>query len=295
MTPSAAFPFESKFVEVLGSTMHYVESGSGDPILFVHGNPTSSYLWRNVIPYAAVHGRAIAVDLIGMGKSAKPDIDYRFFDHLRYLEGFIDALELRNITLVLHDWGGGLGLTYARRHPDNVAAVAFMEAVVKPIDRSEMDLPVRFVFDRMRDPKKGDRMNLDKNFFLKRLMPMMTGRKLTPVERAAYLEPYPTPASRKPVAVWPREVPISGQPADVDREIAMNFEWLRTAPLPKLFLYAKPGAILKKKQVAELQASVPDLESVFVGKGKHYIQETAPDAIGLALSSWLVRTHSAPT
>ena len=295
MTPSVAFPFESRFVDVLGSAMHYVESGSGDPILFVHGNPTSSYLWRNVIPYAAVHGRAIAVDLIGMGKSAKPDIDYRFFDHLRYLEGFIDALELRNITLVLHDWGGGLGLTYARRHSDNVAAVAFMEAVVKPIDRSEMDLPVRFVFDRMRDPKKGDRMNLDKNFFLKRLMPMMTGRKLTPVERAAYLEPYPTPASRKPVAVWPREVPISGQPADVDREIAMNFEWLRTAPLPKLFLYAKPGAILKKKQVAELSASVPDLESVFVGKGKHYIQETSPDAIGEELSSWLVRTHSAPT
>ncbi len=291
MAPSPEFPYKSKFVDVLGSRMHYVESGDGDPILFLHGNPTSSYLWRNVIPHTSSHGRAIAVDLIGMGRSDKPDLDYRFFDHLKYLEGFVAELGLENVTLVLHDWGGGVGLSYARRHPDNVRSIAFMEAVVKPISWDEIGLMNKIVFKRMRDPKKGDRMNLDKNFFVKRLMPMMVSRKLTDREKATYLEPYPTPQSRKPVAMWPREIPISGEPADMHAEISQNYEWFKTAPIPKLFLYAKPGIIFDAKNTAEIKESVQGLDAVFIGKGKHYVQEDAPDKIGEAISSWM-RQHA---
>lgn len=286
MSPSPEFPYQSKFADVLGSRMAYVESGQGNPILFVHGNPTSSYLWRNVMPHTSHQGRAIAVDLIGMGRSDKPDIDYRFFDHLEYLEAFIEELDLKNVTLVLHDWGGGLGLSYARRHPDNVRGVAFMEAVIQPMTWDDMNLMQKIMFKRMRDPKKGDRMNLDKNFFVKRLMPMMVSRKLSPQEKAAYAEPYPTPQSRKPVAEWPREIPISGEPADMHAEISQNYEWFQTAQIPKLFLYAQPGVIFDSKNAAAIRERITNLDSVFIGKGKHYIQEDQPDAIGRAISSW---------
>ena len=271
--------------------MHYVESGEGDPILFLHGNPTSAYLWRNVMPHVADQGRALAVDLIGMGKSDKPDIDYRFFDHLEYLEGFVDELGIEDVALVLHDWGGGVGLSYARRHPDNIRAIAFMEAVVKPMTWDEIGVLNRIVFKRMRHPVKGDRMNLDKNFFLKRLMPQMVIRKLSDQEKAAYLEPYPTPQSRKPVAMWPREIPISGEPADMHAEISANYEWFQTAPIPKLFLHAEPGIIFDADNAAEIKRRVHGLDTVFIGEGKHYLQEDAPDAIGQAISSWL-RQHA---
>lgn len=287
MSPSPDFPFESKFVEVLGGQMHYVESGEGDPILHLHGNPTSSYLWRNVIPHTSNQGRAIAVDLIGMGKSDKPDIEYRFFDHLRYLEGFVAALGLENITLVIHDWGGGLGTSYARRHPENVRGIAFMESVVKPMTWADMNPLQRFMFKRMRDQKKGDRMNMEKNFFVKRMMPTMVSRKLTQVEKDTYAEPYPTPQTRKPVAVWPREIPISGKPSDMFTEISQNYEWFKTTPIPKLFLHADPGMIFRAKDAAEIQEQVSNLQSVSIGKGKHYVQEDAPEAIGQAISSWM--------
>ncbi len=290
MTPPTAFPYDSRFVDVLGSKMHYVEQGEGDPILFLHGNPTSSYLWRNVIPHVVPHGRAIAVDLIGMGRSDKPDIDYRFADHYRYLEAFVSELGLTNLRLVLHDWGGGLGMSYARRHPDAIAGIAFMECVLLPMEWSDADPVTRLVFKRMRDPVKGARMNQQKSFFLKRLMPMMTRRRLTAEEKAAYAAPFPTPESRKPIAVWPREIPISGEPADMTAEIGANYEWFRSAPIPKLFLHATPGMIFTKKTIPKVEAEVTGLESVSVGKGRHYLQEDVPDAIGAALAAWLPRT-----
>lgn len=286
MAPSSDFPFESRYVTVNGSKMHYVEQGSGDPILFIHGNPTSSYLWRNIIPTAAKHGRAIAVDLIGMGKSDKPPLDYTFFDHLEHLTGFIEALDLKNITLVIHDWGGGLGTSYARRHPDNVIGIAFMESVLKPMDLADADIPTRFLFNRMRDPKKGDRMNMDKAFFIKRLMPLMTSAKLSKEAKAAYMAPYPTRESRKPVAVWPREIPLSGTPPKMVTEIGDNYGWFKTAPIPKLLLHAKPGVIFEKL-VDEIEADVTHLTSVSIGKGKHYVQEDQPEAISDALNNWL--------
>jgi haloalkane dehalogenase len=289
MTISDAFPYEPHFVDVLGSKMHYVEQGEGEPILFLHGNPTSSYLWRNIIPSAAGHGRAIAVDLIGMGRSDKPDLDYRFVDHARYLDGFIEAMGLENITLVIHDWGSGLGFHYAHRNPDNVRGIAFMEAIARPSKWADANIVERFLFKRMRDPKKGDRMNIDKNFFVERLLPMMTSRKLTSTERDAYREPFLDPASRLPVAQWPREIPFDGDPADVHRIVSEYWAWLQETDIPKLMLVAKPGVIIKSDVADELEAALPAIERVDIGKGKHYVQEDQPDAISRALDDWLGR------
>jgi haloalkane dehalogenase len=287
MPLSSDFPYEPRYADALGSKMHYVESGEGDPILLVHGNPTSSYLWRNVIPHVAPQGRVIAVDLIGMGKSDKPDIAYRLFDHVAYLEAFIEELGLDDVTLVLHDWGGGVGLSYARRHPDNVAAVAVMEAVVKPMTWADAGLPQRLMFTLMRNRRVGEFMNMRGTFFLKRVMPMLINRKLTSDEQAAYMEPYPTPQSRKPVAMWPREIAIEGSPADVHEEISANYEWFRSAPVPKLLIHAEPGVIFNTRTVAEISERTANLQTVSVGEGLHYLQEDSPDAIGEALDEWL--------
>ena len=171
--------------------------------------------------------------------------------------------------------------------PDNVRGIAFMEAMLKPMSWDDMNLVQKFMFKRMRDSKKGDRMNLDKNFFVKRMMPTMVSRKLTAQEKAAYAEPYPTPQSRKPIAEWPREIPISAEPADMHTEISQNYEWFQTVTIPKLFLYAKPGMIFKADDAAEIQERVSNLDAVFIGKGKHYLQEDQPDAIGQAIKSWI--------
>src|ERR671918_1275104 len=187
---SAEFPFESKYVEVLGSKMHYIDEGEGDPILFIHGNPTSSYLWRNIIPYVEPHGRAIAVDLIGMGKSDKPDIGYRFVDHARYLESFIEKLDLKNITLVVHDWGSALGFNYAMRHEDNGKGNAFMEAFLMPLTWSEFPENVKGIFQTIRTPGSGYDLIVNKNFFVEKLLPDAILRNLTQEEMNQYREPY---------------------------------------------------------------------------------------------------------
>src|SRR5918996_4699424 len=187
---SAEFPFESKYVEVLDSKMHYIDEGEGDPILFIHGNPTSSYLWRNIIPYVEPYGRAIAVDLMGMGKSDKPDIDYRFVDHAKYLEAFIEKLGLKNITLVVHDWGSALGFNYAMRHEDNVKGIAFMEAILRPLRYDEFpDDDVKKIVQTYRTPEAGYDLIVNKNFFIEQLIPSMILRKLTEEEMNQYREP----------------------------------------------------------------------------------------------------------
>ncbi len=168
---SAAFPYESKFQEVHGSKMHYVEEGAGDPVLFLHGNPTSSYLWRNVIPHVSPMARCIALDLIGMGKSDKPDLEYRFVDHSKYVEGFIEALGLRNITFVIHDWGSALGFHYARRHEDNTKGLTFMEAIVRPLTWDEFPEQVRQMFQSFRTPEVGENMLINQNMFVEALLP----------------------------------------------------------------------------------------------------------------------------
>src|SRR5713226_9229742 len=212
---SAAFPYESKFVEVLGSKMHYVEEGSGDPVLFLHGNPTSSYLWRNVIPHVSSLGRCIVLDLIGMGKSDKPAIEYRFVDHARYVDGFIEALGLRNITLVIHDWGSALGFHYARRNEGNVKGIAFMEAIVRPLTWGEWPEQAKGMFQAFRTPGTGEQMIMDNNMFVEATLPGAMLRKLSDEEMNHYREPYPDRESRLPLWRWPNEIPIDGEPADV--------------------------------------------------------------------------------
>jgi haloalkane dehalogenase len=238
---SAEFPFESNYLEVLGSQMHYIDEGEGDTILFIHGNPTSSYLWRNIIPYVEPYGRAIAVDLIGMGKSDKPDIGYRFVDHAKYLEAFIEKLDLNNITLVVHDWGSALGFNYAMQNEDNVKGIAFMEAFLMPLTWNGFPENVKEIFQTIRTPESGYDLIVNKNFFVEQLLPNAILRNLTEEEMNQYREPFKTVESRKPTWVWPNEIPIDGKPADVHKIVTDYNQWLQETELPKLLFYAYPG------------------------------------------------------
>jgi haloalkane dehalogenase len=289
---SAEFPFESKYVEVLGSQMHYVDEGEGKPILFIHGNPTSSYLWRNIIPYLEPHGRAVAVDLIGMGLSDKPDIDYRFVDHAKYLEAFIEKLGLNNVTLVLHDWGTALGFNYAMQNEDNVKGIAFMEAILMPLTWDQFPDDVRETFRMFRDPEIGYDLIVNENFFVEQILPGAIIRNLTEEEMDRYREPFKIVEDRKPVWVWPNEIPIDGQPTDVHQIVTNYSQWLQETPLPKLLFYADPGAITNALAVEWSKANLENLETVDLGRGIHYLQEDHPNAIGKALSSWIQRQNS---
>lgn len=289
---SAEFPFERQYVEVNGHRMAYVEEGSGPVVLFVHGNPTSSYLWRNVIPFVSDDHRAIAVDLIGMGASDKPEIGYTFQDHYAYLEGFIDALGLQDITLVLHDWGGGLGSYYATNHSENVRAIVMMEAAAPPalpIPSWDMvaDPQVRATFQGFRDPQMGPQIILEQNMFIEGLLPSSVIRPLSEAEMEAYRAPYPTPESRQPILVWPNEIPIEGEPA---RNVAVMQEiagWLGSSDQPKLYLYASPGLIITPDVAAFIPQVMSNVQTRFIGAGIHYIQEDQPEVIGRNISDWL--------
>ena len=285
---SAAFPFEPHFVEVLGSKMHYVDEGprEGAVFLLLHGNPTSSYLWRNVIPHLAPLGRVVAPDLIGMGKSDKPDIPYRFFDHSLSLEGLIEALDLSDITLVLHDWGSALGFHYARRHESNVRALALTEAILAPAKWRDFGGPFRTVFKLFRTPGAGALLIQGMNVFVKQILPQTVVRELTAEEMRHYLEPYPTFASRRPLRQWPREIPIEGEPADVHEAVAAYNGWLQRTELPKLLLYARPGALIRKRGVEWARERFPHLEIVDIGRGLHFVQEDNPHGIAEAIVDW---------
>ena len=283
---SADYPFESRYLDVHGSKIHYIEEGEGEVFLFLHGNPTSSYLWRNVIPHLSTLGRCIAPDLIGMGQSDKPKIGYRFQDHYRYVEGFIESLGLQNITLVIHDWGSALGFYYTQQHPDNVRAVAFMEAIIKPFSWAGFAKEYKLGFKLMRTPVIGWFMINVMNGFIKGMLPNTIVRDLTLEERQRYAAPYQTIGSRKPLRLWPCEIPIDGRPADVDRVVREYSRMLQESDVPKLLLYARPGAIIDKKEVAWCRENFKNLAAVDVGKGIHFIQEDNPHEIGAALAAW---------
>lgn len=292
---SPEFPFAKKTVEVEGSTIAYVDEGSGQPVLFLHGNPTSSYLWRNIIPYVVAAGyRAVAPDLIGMGDSAKPDIEYRLQDHVAYMDGFIDALALDDMVLVIHDWGSVIGMRHARLNPDRVAAVAFMEALVPPAlpmpSYEAMGPQLGPLFRDLRTADVGEKMVLDGNFFVETILPEMgVVRSLSEAEMAAYRAPFPTRQSRLPTLQWPREVPIGGEPAFAEAEVLKNGEWLMASPIPKLLFHAEPGALAPKPVVDYLSENVPNLEVRFVGAGTHFLQEDHPHLIGQGIADWLRR------
>jgi haloalkane dehalogenase len=273
-------------VAILDSTIHYRESAAGEPIVFLHGNPTSSYLWRNVIPRLESEGRCLAPDLIGMGKSGKPAIDYRFRDHARYLDAWFDALALRNVTLVIHDWGSALGFHWAKRHRDRVAGIAFMEAIVKPLTWQEWPDRAREVFRGFRTPGVGEKMIFEKNVFIENVLPGSILRKLSDEEMDAYRAPFRDPKSRTPMWRWPNEIPLEGEPVDVVKIVEEYGRWLGESDVPKLLLAFEPGAILGAQLVEHCAASFRNLEVRSLGKGSHFVQEDQPEAIGDAIREW---------
>jgi haloalkane dehalogenase len=280
-----------KHVEVLGKRMAYVEMGEGDPIVFQHGNPTSSYLWRNVMPHVRDHGRCIALDLIGMGDSDKLEDSgperYTFVEHRRYFDAALEALGVsENVTLVIHDWGSALGFDWANRHRERTKGICYMEAIVCPITSWD-DWPeaARQVFQGFRSPA-GESMVLEKNVFVERVLPGSIIRKLDDGEMDVYRRPFTEPGEgRRPTLTWPRQIPIAGEPADVVEIVQAYAEWLETSEVPKLFINAEPGAILTGRQ-RELCRSWPNQVEVTV-KGIHFIQEDSPDEIGRTISDWL--------
>jgi haloalkane dehalogenase len=270
--------------------MAYVDEGQGDPILFLHGNPTSSYLWRNVIPHVRDSGRCIALDLIGMGRSDKPDLAYRFVDHARYVDGFIAALGLDRIVFVLHDWGSALGFDWAMRHQERVRGLAFMEAIVTPVPSWEQfPAPMRELFQRFRTPGVGETMVLDQNVFVEQVIPAAVVRSLRPAEMAHYRAPFVDRAARKPTLAWPREIPIEGRPADVFEIVNRYRDALCQSALPKLLFTVEPGALMSPPLVAWCREHLPNLEVVPLGQGIHYIQEDHPHALGEHLAEWIGR------
>jgi haloalkane dehalogenase len=283
---SATDPHTRQRMNVDGIEMAYLDTGTGDPIVFLHGNPTSSYLWRNVIPHLSGFGRCLAPDLVGMGASGRtPDGSYRFVDHARYLDGWFDALGLkRNVTLVVHDWGSALGFHWAYRNQSSVKGVAYMEAIVRPVTLAEWPEAARKVFIGMRSPA-GDEMVLKNNVFIERILPGSILRKLTDAEMTVYRKPYLEGGeSRRPMLTWPRQIPIDGEPADVTAIVNAYADWLRQSPLPKLFVNAEPGAILIGPQ-REFCRQWPNQQEVTV-TGSHFIQEDSPHEIGAAIAAW---------
>jgi haloalkane dehalogenase len=285
---SSAEP-KKQTIKVNGKRMTYAEAGSGDPIVFQHGNPTSSYLWRNVLPHLADQGRCIAVDLIGMGDSDKldnpgPD-SYRYVEHRDYLFAAWEALGIRErVTLVIHDWGSALGFDWACQHPAAVLGIAYMEAIVRPITWDHWPAAAKAVFQGFRSPA-GEAMVLEKNMFVERVLPGSVLRKLGDAEMAVYRRPFQNAGEdRRPTLTWPRQIPIEGQPADVHAIVSAYSEWLAECALPKLFINAEPGAILVGAQ-RDFCRTWKNQTEVTVA-GNHFLQEDSPDEIGAAIADW---------
>ena len=285
---SAADTFARKRLTIGETTMAYVDEGlaDGDPIIFLHGNPTSSYLWRNIIPHCTGIGRCLAPDLIGMGMSgSSPSGSYRFVDHAGWLDAWMEGMGLdANITFVVHDWGSALGFHWAKRHPEAMKGIAYMEAIVRPVTWEEWPGAAARVFQGFRS-EAGEEMVLEKNVFVERVLPGSVLRGLTEEEMERYRQPYLEPGeSRRPTLTWPREIPISGEPADVVEIAAAYAEYLAETETPKLFVNAEPGAILQGAQ-REFCRTWKNQTEVTVA-GNHFVQEDSPHEIGAAIREW---------
>ena len=289
MSEYDATPLTKQFVEVDGKSMAYHETGEGDPVVFLHGNPTSSYLWRNIIPHVAPKARCIAPDLIGQGDSDKLDDtsagSYRFVHHRRYLDGLLDALDLGDhVTLVVHDWGSALGFDWANRNRDRVGGIAYMEAIVRPVTWEEWPEQARPIFEAFRSPA-GEEMVIEKNLFVEAVLTGSMIRDLTEEEKNEYRRPFLIPEHRRPTLTWPREIPLDGEPADVVQIVSDYAEWISESDIPKLFINADPGAILTGSQ-REFCRSWPNQTEITVA-GNHFMQEDSPHEIGKAIADWL--------
>lgn len=280
-----------KHTEVNGKSMAYVEMGDGDPIVFLHGNPTSSFLWRNIAPQLADMGRCIVPDLIGMGDSEKLDDSgpgrYTFAEHATYLDALLEVLEVKaNVTIVIHDWGSALGFHWANRHRECMKAIAYMEAIVRPIRWDEWPEASKKVFQGMRS-ESGEAMVLEKNVFVERILPGSVLREMTVAEMDEYRRPFVEPGeSRRPTLTWPRQIPLDGEPADVNEVVEKYSQWLAASSLPKLFVNADPGAMLVGAP-REFCRTWPNQTEITVA-GSHFIQEDSPDEIAGAIRNWLL-------
>jgi haloalkane dehalogenase len=287
----AADPHPRQRVAVLDSEMSYVDTGSGAPVVFLHGNPTWSYLWRNVIPHVVPFGRCLAPDLIGMGQSAaSPTRAYTFADHARYLDAWFDALGLtRDVILVVHDWGSALGFFRATRFPDQIAGIAYMEAVVKPGRWSDFGAAAS-MFQALRSPA-GEQMVLDDNFFVEKVLPLGVLRTLSDAEMDNYRAPYRERESRWPTLIWPRQIPIDGEPADVQAIVEHYAAQLAVSSVPKLAIFSDPGAVLGSR-ARDVCRTWPNQQELTV-LGRHFLQEDSPDAIGQAVAHFVATVRAA--
>lgn len=292
---SPNFPYEPHYADVFGSRMHYIKQGKGETILLLHGNPSWSYAWRNIIPHLSPLGECIAPDLIGFGRSAKPKIQYHWFEHARYLEAFIQTLGLENITLVLHDQGSALGFHYAMQNRSNIKAIAFFEALVRPFTWENFATPqFRELFKQFRTGGIGGlgwQMIVDQNIFIEQLLPQASGRKLSDKEMDYYREPFRDPPSRLPIWRFAQETAIGGTPSDVWNAVSEYSRKLKESNLPKLLLYATPGALLTQEHVQWCEQNFNNLVSVDIGPGIHFLEESSPHRIGQEIAKWYRNLH----
>src|SRR5437763_1460526 len=280
-------------IDVLDSTMFYEQAGSGTPLVFLHGNPTSSYLWRHVLPRIGAPGRCLAPDLIGMGRSGKPDVAYRFADHARYLDAWFDALALEDVVLVGHDWGGALAFDWATRHPGRTRGVAFLETIIRPLSWADFPGPARPRYETLRAPGLGETKVLDENFFIEQALRATVRTGLSDADLQAYRAPYPTRESRRPLLEWPRALPIEGAPADVVSRIEAYDGWLASSHhVPKLLLTfdgSLDTLLVGPAMIAWCATNIASLEIENCGPAAHLAPEDQPEAIVAAITRWLDR------
>ncbi|WP_271221356.1 haloalkane dehalogenase [Streptosporangium carneum] len=285
-------------VDVIDSHIAYTDTGAGTDhggasVVFLHGNPTSSHLWRDVVPHVAGHARCIAPDLIGMGASGKPDIAYDFADHARYLDAFLETLGVREAVLVGHDWGGALAFDWAARHPGRTRGLAFMETILRPMSSGDLPAPARSRFEAFRTPGVGETLVLDQNVLIETAFTGGVLKPLSEEEARPYRAPYPTRESRRPLLAWPRMMPLDGEPADVVARVSGYDAWLAaSADVPKLLMTfdSSPTLLIGKEMVAWCEDNVAALEVEHCGPAGHHAPEDRPDAIGGAIARWL-RAH----
>jgi haloalkane dehalogenase len=291
-TAAKAAPFKKKHADVLGHQMAYIDEGAGRPVVFLHGNPASSYLWRNIIPFVTAGNRAIAPDLMGMGDSDKPAMTETYQESAHYLHTFLDSLDLRDAVLVIHDWGSALGWHYARTRPERIAAVCFMEAMAPPyMPLEDMDSlgPELVQFMKgIRTPGVGEQMILEQNLFLDAFM-RHDGAGLNEEAMAEYNRPFPTAASRQILLDWPREIPMEGSPADVHAVVQANSDFVAQSTFPKLMFHVSPGAVIPMQAAEWIKQNLTNIETIYLGEGGHFIQEQYPTEIGEGLADWLTR------
>ena len=281
--------WDKKYIDVLGKQIAYVEMGEGDPIIFQHGNPTSSYLWRNILPQLKSLGRCIAMDLIGMGDSEKLEdkgnMTYSYDTHKKYFDGFLDAIGVEsNVTLVIHDWGSALGFDWANDYPQKVKAICYMEGIVQSMEWEDWNEDAKGIFQGFRSPA-GEEMILEKNLFIEAVLPGSILRKLSDAEMNEYRRPFNDKKSRRPTLDWPRQIPLENNPPEICRIVDSYSQWMAENNIPKLFINAEPGAILIGKQ-REFCRTWKNQKEVTV-KGSHFIQEDSPNQIGNAIFDWL--------